>query len=391
MNEATYSARMHGRSLDLTFKEFELLKFLAQHPGRVFTRAQLLQEVWGYDYFGGTRTVDVHVRRLRAKLGAENEALIGTVRNVGYRFVPVKGPAPGPDGPDPMATGRCAEAADRPGRPDDDIRRAATPSGHARPADGGACRQVASGPAGASQVRVSGPLPAEQAAAVLDLVRRAAEEDGVSPLSEHVHAAPALRRRSRARATCCSGTRARWLATGTWIPPIPVEGPAGEMVIDPAARRHGLGLILGRARWRPRPARPDCGCGRTVTCRPATRLAAAAGFQRSRALWQMRRSLQTRIGRPQLADGISVRPFRIGQDEDAWVALNRRAFARHPEQGAWTRADLDMREREPWFDPDGFLPRRAGRAAGRLPLDEDSRRRDGHRAERDEVADGARA
>jgi DNA-binding response OmpR family regulator len=90
VNEATYSARMNGRSLDLTFKEFELLKFLAQHPGRVFTRAQLLQEVWGYDYFGGTRTVDVHVRRLRAKLGAENEAMIGTVRNVGYRFVPVK-------------------------------------------------------------------------------------------------------------------------------------------------------------------------------------------------------------------------------------------------------------------------------------------------------------
>ncbi|MGB6453152.1 MAG: response regulator transcription factor, partial [Streptosporangiaceae bacterium] len=90
VNEATYSARINGRSLDLTFKEFELLKFLAQHPGRVFTRAQLLQEVWGYDYFGGTRTVDVHVRRLRAKLGADNEALIGTVRNVGYRFVPVK-------------------------------------------------------------------------------------------------------------------------------------------------------------------------------------------------------------------------------------------------------------------------------------------------------------
>ena len=77
--------------LDLTFKEFELLKFLAQHPGRVFTRAQLLQEVWGYVYFGGTRTVDVHVRRLRAKLGPEHDALIGTVRNVGYRFVPVKG------------------------------------------------------------------------------------------------------------------------------------------------------------------------------------------------------------------------------------------------------------------------------------------------------------
>ncbi|MFO7252593.1 MAG: response regulator transcription factor, partial [Actinomycetes bacterium] len=84
IDEATYTARLRGRVLDLTFKEFELLKYLAQHPGRVFTRAQLLQEVWGYDYFGGTRTVDVHVRRLRAKLGAEHESLIGTVRNVGY-------------------------------------------------------------------------------------------------------------------------------------------------------------------------------------------------------------------------------------------------------------------------------------------------------------------
>ncbi|HET7312435.1 MAG TPA: response regulator transcription factor [Mycobacteriales bacterium] len=87
IDEATYQARVGGEALDLTFKEFELLKFLAQHPGRVFTRAQLLQEVWGYDYFGGTRTVDVHVRRLRAKLGPERESLIGTVRNVGYKFV----------------------------------------------------------------------------------------------------------------------------------------------------------------------------------------------------------------------------------------------------------------------------------------------------------------
>jgi DNA-binding response OmpR family regulator len=87
IEEATYTARLDRRVLDLTFKEFELLKYLAQHPGRVFTRHQLLQEVWGYDYFGGTRTVDVHVRRLRAKLGPEHEALIGTVRNVGYRFV----------------------------------------------------------------------------------------------------------------------------------------------------------------------------------------------------------------------------------------------------------------------------------------------------------------
>jgi DNA-binding response OmpR family regulator len=87
VDDATYTAKLGRRTLDLTFKEFELLKYLLQHPGRVFTREQLLQEVWGYDYFGGTRTVDVHVRRLRAKLGTDNEMLIGTVRNVGYRFV----------------------------------------------------------------------------------------------------------------------------------------------------------------------------------------------------------------------------------------------------------------------------------------------------------------
>jgi DNA-binding response OmpR family regulator len=87
IDEATYTARLKGRALELTYKEFELLKYLAQHAGRVFTRAQLLQEVWGYDFFGGTRTVDVHVRRLRAKLGPGHEQLIGTVRNVGYKFV----------------------------------------------------------------------------------------------------------------------------------------------------------------------------------------------------------------------------------------------------------------------------------------------------------------
>ena len=85
IDEASYSAKVRGAPLDLTFKEFELLRFLATHPSRVFTREQLLSEVWGYDYFGGTRTVDVHVRRLRAKLG-DLESLIGTVRNVGYRF-----------------------------------------------------------------------------------------------------------------------------------------------------------------------------------------------------------------------------------------------------------------------------------------------------------------
>ena len=106
IDESTYTARLRGRPLDLTYKEFELLKYLAQHAGRVFTRAQLLQEVWGYDFFGGTRTVDVHVRRLRAKLGSEHEQLIGTVRNVGYKFVQAR------------RAGRAAAACERRARGD---------------------------------------------------------------------------------------------------------------------------------------------------------------------------------------------------------------------------------------------------------------------------------
>lgn len=86
IDESSYTVKVNDKLLNLTFKEFELLKYLAQHPGRVFSRDQLLHEVWGYDYYGGTRTVDVHVRRLRAKLGADHENLIGTVRNVGYHF-----------------------------------------------------------------------------------------------------------------------------------------------------------------------------------------------------------------------------------------------------------------------------------------------------------------
>jgi len=86
LNLETYQATFEGISLALTFMEYELLKFLAQNPGKVFTREMLLSRVWGYEYYGGARTVDVHVRRLRAKLGEEHANLIQTVRSVGYRF-----------------------------------------------------------------------------------------------------------------------------------------------------------------------------------------------------------------------------------------------------------------------------------------------------------------
>jgi DNA-binding response OmpR family regulator len=126
IDERSYTVRLTGRPLDLTFTEFELLRHLARHPGRVYTRAQLLDEVWGYDYYGGTRTVDVHVRRLRAKLGPEHEALIGTVRNVGYRFTPppagVRAEPAGARGASCGERGRNSGARGTPGR--DPARRA---------------------------------------------------------------------------------------------------------------------------------------------------------------------------------------------------------------------------------------------------------------------------
>ena len=86
LNVETYQASIDGRPLDLTYMEYELLKFLSSNPGRVFTRETLLSRVWGYDYYGGARTVDVHVRRLRSKLGEEHAGMIHTVRSVGYKF-----------------------------------------------------------------------------------------------------------------------------------------------------------------------------------------------------------------------------------------------------------------------------------------------------------------
>jgi mycothiol synthase len=214
-----------------------------------------------------------------------------------------------------------------------------------------------------ARVVADGQLAPDEAAAVLALVQRAADEDGVSPLSEHVLLHLRYGGDSRARNVLVwrDGELAGY---GHLDPTDLVEGPAAEMVIDPGQRRHGLGLVLGAALV------AEAGDGGLRLWAhgelpAAARLAAAAGFGRARALWQMRRSLQARIGRPQLADGVRVRTFVPGQDEDAWVSLNHRAFARHPEQGAWTRADLELREREPWFDPDGFfLAERDGHLAG---------------------------
>ncbi|MDA8319771.1 MAG: mycothiol synthase [Actinomycetota bacterium] len=212
-------------------------------------------------------------------------------------------------------------------------------------------------------IRVSGHLSEDDVADVLGLVRLAAEEDGVAPLSEHVmlHLKHGGDSRARNVLLLSDGAVAGYAHLD---PTDPVEGPSGELVIHPAFRGRRLATELVHALIADAGGSP-LRLWAHGDLPAATRLAAATGFTRIRSLWQMRRSLQSHLDRPELPPGVAVRTFEVGRDEDAWVALNARAFARHPEQGAWTRHDLDLREREPWFDPEGFfLAERSGRLAG---------------------------
>jgi len=231
----------------------------------------------------------------------------------------------------------------------------------------------ASPPAGdkATRITVSGALAEPDAARVLRLAEAAAGRDAVGPLSEPVllH----LRYGGGARA------RNLLLTAGPALP-APVlagyahldaadqadqaEGPAAELVIHPDHRGHGLGLALVRAllaEAAPRPLRVWAHGDL-----PAARaLAARAGFTRIRSLWTMYRPLADLPPVPAFPPGVTMRPFAVGTDEAAWLDVNRRAFAHHPEQGSWTAEDLALREREPWFDPDGFfLAERDGKLAG---------------------------
>jgi mycothiol synthase len=195
------------------------------------------------------------------------------------------------------------------------------------------------------------------------LVDAATDADGVSPLSEHVllHLRYGGDRRAR---NVLLTTGGKLTGYAHLDPTDPVEGPSGEMVIHPAYRGRGQGLAVVRALLSEADGHP-LRLWAHGDVPAAARLARAAGFQRIRALWQMRRSLRPELDEPSYPAGVSVRTFVPGQDEDAWVALNRRAFAKHPEQGTWTREDLALREREKWFDPNGFfLAERAGKLVG---------------------------
>jgi len=218
------------------------------------------------------------------------------------------------------------------------------------------------------QIHVGAAVTGAHAAQVAGLVEAAAREDGVMPLSEHVllH----LRYGGDPGARDLLLTYDGALAGFAHLDPAGPEGPAGELVIHPGARHRGLGLRLARAlqaesdRLAP-PGGPALRVWAHGGLPAARRLAEAAGFGLARSLYQLRRPLDGPIDPPRIPDGVTIRAFVPGQDEEAWLAVNARAFAHHPEQGSWTLSDLEQRERQEWFDPAGFfLAERDGRLAG---------------------------
>ena len=196
---------------------------------------------------------------------------------------------------------------------------------------------------------------------MLRLTAAASASDAVAPLSEHVM----LHLRYGGTAGLDLTTAMAGHVAGYAYLEVDEAGVAsGELVVDPAHRRHGAGrALLGAmaAQAGDRPLRVWAHGDLPA----AAGLAQAGGLHRVRALWQMRRSLRDPLPEPPVPAGVTLRTFVPGTDEDEWLRLNAAAFAHHPEQGAWTRADLDMREREDWFDPAGFfLAQRSGRLVG---------------------------
>jgi mycothiol synthase len=213
-------------------------------------------------------------------------------------------------------------------------------------------------------VTVRGRVGQEETAAVLSLATAAAVADDVAPLSEQVRLH--LRYGGDPAATNLLAWRNDELAGFAHLdPPDPAGARSGELVVHPAHRRQGLGRELAGASAAEAGAHP-VRIWAHGDLPAAAGLARVARFTRVRALWLMMHSL--RLGAPDmppLPGGVKLRTFVPGRDEAAWLALNRRAFAQHPEQGLWTQADLAHREREPWFDPEGFfLAEREGRLVG---------------------------
>jgi mycothiol synthase len=212
-----------------------------------------------------------------------------------------------------------------------------------------------------------GPLSPAQAALVAELAEAAHQADGVAPLSEH-----ALLHAQHPDGTAhdlviTSDGRALGYAHLDLAADPDTGDLSGELVVHPGHRRQGHGSALLAAL-----AAGAAGHGMRLWAHgdlpAAAGFAEAGGFSRARSLWQMRRPLggaHAALPKPEFPAGVTVRTFAPGADEDAWLELNARAFAHHPEQGAWTKADLELREAESWFDPEGFfLAERDGALAG---------------------------
>ena len=198
-----------------------------------------------------------------------------------------------------------------------------------------------------------GALTDDQVSAVLDLVAAAAGADGVAPLSEH--GLLRVRHSGAGQGQDVLITSGGTIAGYGYIEPRAEEGEAaGELVVHPARRRRGLGTALIRTLIEAAGSSP-LRVWAHGDLPAAAALGGLAGFERFRALWQLRRSLADPVPEPAFPAGTTLRTFRTGQDEDEWLRLNARAFAKHPEQGSWTMHDLELREAEPWFDPDGFF------------------------------------
>jgi mycothiol synthase len=202
-------------------------------------------------------------------------------------------------------------------------------------------------------------LTAHEVTEVLDLMRAAGDADGAYPLSEHVvlH----LRLGGDVRAVHLLSRHDGKLVGYAHVDTTdPVEGAAAELAVHPLHRRRGLGRALVTEAMAVADERTGRAAGLLRLWAhgdhpSATALSLSLGFERWRVLWQMRCSLFAPIPEPTLPDGVSIRPFRPGTDDAAWVALNAAAFANHPDQGKWTIDDLHIRMKEPWFHPAGFL------------------------------------